>query len=449
MTEFPEPAPDATEVAEVEPARDPHPRPRRRDAVAWVALAVGILLAGGALFVAGLTLGRQTALNPGTPADLQSRFQPFWDAYHAIDQQFAGGPVDRDRLVEGAIDGMFKALGDPYSSYMSAEDYRRSLSGISGQFEGIGATLTTLDTAGTEGCSPAGPECRVTVVRPLPGSPAERAGIQPGDVIVKVDGSAVDGKAVDEVVKLVRGPKGTPVTMTLQRGSGQPFDLTITRDVITTVDVSTRLVADGQVGVLRIGGFSSNVARDFAQQLGDLVGNKGVRKIIVDLRDDPGGFVDQARSIASQFIASGPVLWQETAGGAQTPLEAEPDGAATDPGIQVVVLVNRGTASASEIVAGALQDTGRARLVGERTYGKGTIQEWQVLGGEAGGFRLTVAKWLTPSKRWINGEGLTPDVEVPASEAAGAAPGTDPVLEKAVELLTGASALRPLLAPAA
>jgi carboxyl-terminal processing protease len=417
--------------------------------VVWLALAAALLLGGSALFIAGLTLGRQTALSPGTPAGLQARFQPFWDAYHAIEQRYAGGPVDEDRLVEGAIDGLFKSLDDPYSSYMKAEDYRKSLSGISGQFEGIGATLTTLDSAGAEGCTPAGPSCRITVVRPLPGSPAEKAGVRPGDVILEVDGAAVDGKTVDEVVKLVRGSRGTPVTLTLQRDGVSPFDLTITRDVITSVDVSTRLLANGEVGYLRIGSFSANVARDFAAQLRDLVVEKRVRKIIVDVRDDPGGFVDQARSIASQFIASGPILWQETAGAEQAPLEADPGGAATDPSIEVVVLVNRGTASASEIVAAALQDTGRARLVGERTFGKGTIQEWQVLGGEAGGFRLTVAKWLTPSKRWINGEGLTPDVTVSAADLAGAAPGADPALDKAVELLTGASAASHLLPLAA
>jgi len=431
------------------PPGGPSAARRGRGALTWVGLAAVLVLAGTTLFVAGLTLGRQTALSPGTPADLQAPFQPFWDAYHAIEQRYAGGPIDEGNLVEGAIDGMFKSLGDPYSSYMNAQDYRRSLSGLSGQFEGIGATLTTLDATGTEGCSPAGPACRMTVVRPLPGSPADKAGVRAGDVVAAVDGASVDGKTVDEVVKLVRGPRGTQVILTLQRGGESPFDLTITRDVITSVDVSTRLLANGEVGYLRIGSFSANVARDFAEQLNDLVGEKNVRRIIVDVRDDPGGFVDQARAIASQFIASGPILWQETAGALQTPLDAEPGGAATDPSIEVVVLVNKGTASASEIVAGALQDTGRARLVGERTYGKGTIQEWQVLGGEAGGFRLTVAKWLTPDKRWINGEGLAPDVTVSAADLAGAAPGADPALDKAVELLTGASAASRLLPLAA
>jgi carboxyl-terminal processing protease len=437
------------QVPDVPPPDVPSVRRRGPGALTWIALAAVLVLAGTALLIAGLTLGRQTALSPGTPADLQGQFQPFWDAYHAIEQRYAGGPVDEGKLVEGAIDGMFKSLDDPYSSYMNAEDYRKSLSGLSGQFEGIGATLTTLDATGAEGCSPAGPACRATVVRPLPGSPAEKAGVRAGDVIVAVDGASVEGKTVDEVVKLVRGPRGTQVTLTLQRDGGSPFDLTITRDVITSVDVSTRLLANGEVGYLRIGSFSANVARDFAEQLRDLVGEKNVRKIIVDVRDDPGGFVDQARTIASQFVASGPILWQETAGPVQTPLDAEPGGAATDPSIEVVVLVNKGTASASEIVAGALQDTGRARLVGERTFGKGTIQEWQVLGGEAGGFRLTVAKWLTPAKRWINGEGLAPDVTVSAADLAGAAPGADPALDKAVELLTGASAMGRLLPLAA
>ncbi len=144
---------------------------------------------------------------------------------------------------------------------------------------------------------------------------------------------------------------------------------------------------------------------------------------MLDLRDDPGGFVDAALSIASQFVASGPIYWEEHADGVKVPVEAEPDGIAIDPGIEVVVLVNGGSASASEILAGALQDTGRATLVGETTYGKGTIQQWHLLSGDSGGFRLSIAKWLTPDQTWIHGTGITPNVVVPFPDDTPAGPG--------------------------
>jgi len=157
-----------------------------------------------------------------------------------------------------------------------------------------------------------------------------------------------------------------------------------------------------------------------------------VKKLILDLRGDPGGFVDAARTIASQFIASGPVYWEEFANGTRRATEAEPGGVATDPSIKLVVLVDGGSASASEIVAGALQDTGRAQLVGATTYGKGTIQQWQEL-GDYGGFRLSTAKWLTPKQTWIHGKGIQPDVAV--SAPAGDPTGKDAVLDKALEIL--------------
>ena len=180
----------------------------------------------------------------------------------------------------------------------------------------------------------------------------------------------------------------------------------------------------------RMDGFSSSAAGDFHDQLKTLV-DAGVNSIVFDLRGDAGGFVDAAEKIASEFVASGPIFWEAFADGTEIAHEAIPGGVATDPALQVVVLVDGGTASASEIVAAALQDSGRARLVGAQTFGKGTIQQWQTLTDDTGGFRLSVAKWLTPDKRWIHERGLPPDVLV--TEPAGADP--DVVLERALELL--------------
>jgi len=421
------------------------PSAGRRRVFPWAAVAIVAVLAGSALFVAGFSLGRQTALTAGTPAQLQQAFEPFWDAYNAIEQRYAGGTVDRHALIEGAIGGMFKALGDPYSSYMTAEQFKSSLSGVSGQFEGIGAAMTTKDATGVEGCAPLGPDCELAVDHPIAGSPAQRAGLQSGDVVTKVNGQSVTGKTVEQVVQVVRGKRGTPVTLTIARGSRAPFDLTIVRDVINTEDVTSKVLANGEVGYLRVDGFGANSGEEFKARLADLLGKNHVRKLILDVRNDPGGFVDQARLVASQFIGSGPILWQQSADGTRTEQAAEPGGLATDPSIPVAVLVDHGSASASEIVAGALQDAGRARLVGQQSFGKGTMQEWQTLSSDSGGFRLTIAKWLTPKLRSINKVGLTPDVSV---ETSGTAPaGSDPILQKAIDLLTGPSAALPLPSP--
>lgn len=421
----------------LEPAR------RRGRGPVFVALALVAVLGGSALFGAGFLLGRQEARTPGTSADRQQLFEPFWDAYDAITGQYVGG-ADGKKLVEGAIKGMFDAIGDPFSQYLDSEAYRNSISGISGQFEGIGAVMTTRDGKGEEGCQKVGPDCHIVVVRTIRGSPAERAGLQKDDEVVAVDGASTSGRTLAETVDLVRGPRGTTVRLTIVRGAGERFELAIVRAVIQVEAVSSEVIAGGTVGYIRLDGFSSSAAGDFREHLKGLV-DQGLERIVFDLRGDPGGFVDAAEQIASEFIAGGPVFWEEFADGTQKVHEAVGGGVAIDPRIKVVVLIDGGSASASEIVAGALQDTGRAQLVGQTSYGKGTIQQWQTLTNDTGGFRLSVAKWLTPDKRWIHGQGLIPDVPVVVPEGAT----TDVVLEKAIELLTGPAAWRAGLPAAA
>ncbi len=408
---------------------------RRTDRIRPVHLALTVvaLLAGAALFLSGYSLGARTATTPGTPAGLEALWAPFWDTYHSITERYAGGPVDQQKLVEGAIGGMVQSLGDPYSAYYGPQDYKQTLQGISGQFEGIGAEIGTKSTKGGAGtCSTVGSDCQLVVIAPIDGSPAERAGVRPGDVIERIDGASVAGLTVEDSVKRVRGPKGTTVTLTLVRDGGKPFDLPIVRDVITQREVTTEVLGGGAVDYIRISGFSDAAASDVVDAL-RADARAGRKKLVIDLRGNPGGFITAARKVASQFIASGPLYWTEDAQGNQVPTDAEGGGAATDPSIRVVVLIDRGSASASEIVAGALQDTHRAQLVGERSYGKGTVQQWQPLENDAGGFKLTIAKWLTPDKRWVNKTGLTPDVTV--TPPAQTVPGQDPVLDRALQLL--------------
>ena len=418
--------------------------PRARLPILPLAVALVAILAGGALFMSGYTMGRQMALEPGTPPTESDTFKPFWDTYRAITQRYAGGDVDEPALIEGAIRGMIDALGDPYSSYLTPEEYRDSLQGIAGQFEGIGAEIATEAADGTQGCATLGPDCTLVIISPLDGSPAERAGLEPGDHVLAADGVAFDGLTVDGARDRIRGPKGSTVELTVRRGRDEPFDLQITRDTIQQREVRSELLA-GNIGYVRLAGFSEASAVQLEEEIRRHL-DAGSTKLILDLRGNPGGYVTAARDIASEFIADGVLFWEEDAQGGQVATDAVPGGIATDPTIEIVCLIDRGSASASEIVAGALKDSGRATLVGETTFGKGTVQQWQELPGEGGAFRLTIARWLTPNKTWIHDTGVAPDVEVTVPEDT--PPDEDPVRDRAVELLGGTSRAEPLGAAA-
>ncbi|HEX5589885.1 MAG TPA: S41 family peptidase [Candidatus Limnocylindrales bacterium] len=424
------------------------PATRRGGAMLGIAVALVAVLGGGALFMSGYVLGQRQVAQPGTPGSEEEAFEPFWDAYHAIRDRYALGPVDRKEIIEGAIRGMVEAVGDPYSTYLSSEDFRQTLQDINGEFEGIGAEIGTVNAAGeTVDCAEFGPDCRLVIVAPLEGSPAEAAGLRPGDVVAEVDGSSLDGLTPDEARDKIRGRKGTAVVLTIEREGAAPFEVEIVRDVIHQREIIVEDYADGEIGYIRLTGFSENGADRFVEAVQAAL-DKGQTKLIVDLRGNPGGFVTAAREVASTFVGDGPVFWEEDARGEQTPTEALEDGIATDPDeLEVVLLIDRGSASASEIVAGALQDTGRATLIGETSYGKGTVQQWIELENDTGGVKLTVAKWLTPDKRWIHNVGIVPDivVEIPADTPAG----QDPVLDRAIEYLTDGAALPAVLPRAA
>ena len=438
------PAPPGVPLTPV-PSPPSPPVARPTSPVLVTAIVVVALLAGGALFMSGYSMGRQTALEPGTPVSEDAAFRPFWDTYHSINDRYAGGEVDRDAIVQGAIRGMIDALGDPYSSYLTSDEYHDTLQGISGEFEGIGVEIATQAADGTQGCATLGPDCRLVVVAPLAGSPAERADLRTGDLILAADGVSFDGQNVDGARERIRGPKGSIVTLSIQRDGQESFALEIVRDVILQEEVVSRDYADGTVGYVRLNGFSDRGATELASALRRHL-DADRTKLILDLRGNPGGYVTAARAVASQFIASGPVFWEEDADGTQVSTDAQPGGVATSPDLRIACLIDGGSASASEIVAGALQDTGRATLVGQTSFGKGTVQQWQELTGEGGAFRLTIARWLTPSKRWIHDIGLEPQVlvELPAELD----PNTDPTLDRALELLAGSATGRSFRAAA-
>jgi carboxyl-terminal processing protease len=398
-------------------------------ATSYLALFLIAAIGGSALFFSGFMLGRLNGATPGTSDANQDLFRPFWDAYNDVSTNYVG-TVDPHLLIEGAIKGIFTALGDPFSQYLTEEEYRSSLGGLSGEFEGVGIEMATVDAEGNA-CPTVSDTCRLTVTRVIRGSPAIAADLRAGDVLLAVDGKTTMGSTLELIVPTVRGPKGSTVVLTIER-DGTQMDVSVVRDVIQREDVESRVLADGNVGYLKISGFSSGSASDLHEQLRVLIQDDAVKAVILDLRDDPGGYVDSAHKIASEFVATSPLYWEQAAGEDPVAQQPDPGGVATDPSIPVVVLVNGGTASASEIVAASLQGNGRAELVGSQTFGKGTIQEFKQLTG-AGGYRLSVRKWLTPDQTWIHGVGLTPDVEVQAP--AEPQPGEDPVLDRGIQVV--------------
>jgi len=398
-------------------------------------IALVAILGGSGLFLSGFALGAQRASTPGTPLAAQQAFEPFWDVFNAIENDYALDQVDRRTLVEGAIKGMIDSLGDPFSQYLSPSDFQTTLQGLAGTISGIGAVIPATSTKDNSACTTLSATCTLVVSSVIQGEPADRAGVLPGDRIVAIDGQPLTGSVSDAVAR-IRGAKGTTVVLGIDRGSStKPISISIVRDLVVQKEVETRSLAGGTVGYIRLVGFSDNSARDFAAAVKADVA-AGQTRLVVDLRGNLGGYVTAAQAVASQFLGDGVIYYEQGADGVQVATNATAGGAATDPRIKVVVLVDGNTASASEIVAGALQARGRAALIGSQTYGKGTIQAFQQLSADSGGFRLTIAKWLTPNKVWIHHVGLTPDV--PVTVPANTPAGSDPVLDKALQVLGAA-----------
>jgi carboxyl-terminal processing protease len=405
------------------------------------------IVAGSGLFVGGFTLGAHVATTPGTPADQETRFGPFWDVYSLIQSKYAGSPrPSQDQLVQAAINGMMQSLNDPWSYYQGPADFANSLLDVGGQAQGIGVViqLQPVDPASSTSCTKIGGGCELAISSPVPGSPAEAAGIQPGDVIAFVDGKSLDGMTVDQATALIKGPKGTPVTLGIDR-NGTSIQVKIVRNVYDRPEVVSRTLANGAVAYIDISGVNDPAWQQFHDALAKAVA-AGQKSIVLDLRGNLGGYVQDAVHMASQFIGSGTIVYQQNAGGSQEEITADPNGLAVDPSVHLVVLVDGNTASAAEIVAGALQSRGRAELIGSKTYGKGVVQEWLPLANNFGGIHLTVARWLTPDKVWIQGQGLQPNIAVSSD---GARAGTDPVLDAGLKQLGFAPEPTPSASPGA
>jgi carboxyl-terminal processing protease len=417
-------------MTDTNPAPPPTTRPGG-GLVPWVISLALAAVVGAVLFIGGY-LAAGGAGSSGCAAPDEA-FAAFCEAYDRLQSEYVDD-LDPDALAEGAIRGMFQyGVEDPYSGYMPPQQYQQALGDLSGSFSGIGAEMAVknLDEPGNlEACDQFTASCVLVVVAPLAGTPAESAGLESGDVVLAVDGKPVDGSTMQDQISAIRGERGTDVTLTVRRDDGEPFDIAITRDDITIQEVSTRMI-DGHIGYIDLNGFSAPAADQFKAGLASLL-DDGADQVVLDLRDNPGGYIDAAQAIASQFIGDGTIFTQESAGDDVRTWESTGDGIATDADIELVVLVNGGSASASEIVAAALQERDRGTIVGEPTFGKNTVQVWGQLEND-GGVRITISRWFTPDHNSVAPDGIQPDIE--AARTAETPPEEDPVLNAAISYL--------------
>jgi carboxyl-terminal processing protease len=355
-----------------------------------------------------------------TPSELQTLFSPFWEAWNLVHDNYVDQPVDDVALMRGAIGGMMDALGDQHSSYMSPKDFAEANSSLEGEYEGIGAFVDTTAEY-------------LTITSPIPGSPAERAGLLPGDQIVAIDGADMTGINAEVARTKVLGPANTVVHLTVMReGADKLLEFDVTREKIT-MKSSTGKMLENDIAYIQITTFGDKTTPELLAALKELMA-QNPKGIILDLRNNGGGYLQTSVEVASQFLDDGVVLYEQYGDGTRNTYDVISGGLATDTKIPMVVLINGFSASASEIVAGALQDTGRAKLVGETSFGKGSVQNWIPLSGDNGAVRITIAKWLTPKENTIHEIGLTPDVVVERTEEDFKA-NLDPQLDKAQEVI--------------
>lgn len=407
-----------------------------------------LLVIGGAFFL-GYQQGEKRIPAELKITELQNKetgkpelvdFSPFWRAWNVINEKFVttATSTDNQEKVWGAIEGLAKSLGDPYTVFFPPEESKAFETEISGQFEGVGMELGIKDNI-------------LSVVAPLKDTPAFRAGIKSGDKIIKINDTLAADMTVEAAVKLIRGPRGTEVRLTIDReGRNEPLEIKIVRDIINipTIDTEIKQViaADGSgdesnnpwvngIYIIKLYNFSANSSNLFREALRGFI-ESGTRKLILDLRGNPGGYLEAAVDMASWFLPAGKIIVsEEYVKGAEPTLHRSRGYNIFNDNLKMVILINEGSASASEILAGALREYDIAKLVGTKTFGKGSVQELIKITPNTS-LKLTIARWLTPLGHSISEEGLTPDYEVKISTKDAEAQ-RDPQMDKAVEILRG------------
>jgi carboxyl-terminal processing protease len=398
-------------------------------------LVLFTFLLAGSTFFGGLYLGKrgyevdikrtppQVKFVNKAPSTQVVDFSLFWDAWDQVSQDYLNRPVDPKKMMYGAVKGMVESLGDPYTSFLDPDVNKMVNNSLNGAYEGVGMELGIKDG-------------QLIVVAPLDGSPAKSAGILSGDRIFEIEGKSTSGITVTEAVSKIRGQAGTVSTLKIQRGNGDPFVLTVKREKITVASVTWQDKGQG-TAYIRISRFGADTNGDWDNAVKEVDAKMSeLDVIILDLRGNPGGYLQSAVHIASDFYTGKPVLFEETALKEQLPYNAQ--GSADFARIPVIILLDEGSASASEILASALKENVDAVLVGTQSFGKGTIQDAKEF-KDGSGLHITIAKWLTSQKKWVGDKdadgkiGLKPDVpvEITADDINAS---KDPQLDKALEL---------------
>jgi carboxyl-terminal processing protease len=388
-----------------------------------------VLIACFAVFFgAGLWIGA-TKIAYHVPQPGTIDFSLFWDAYGKLQQEFIDpSKIDNQKIIYGAIEGMTKSLGDPYTDFFNPQQAQIFQSNLSGSFEGIGVEIGVKKDI-------------LTVIAPLQGTPGEKAGLKSGDMILKIDGKDATNITTDEAVNLIRGKKGMPVTLTILRdGWTNTKDIAIIRATINVPSMEWSLLTptgeadekDGDIAYIQIFQFDENIGSDFKTVALQILQSRA-KKIILDLRDDPGGYLESAKDVAGWFLEKGQIVTIEDFGKDKEQQIYKAEGNAGLLDYPIVVLINQGSASASEILSGALRDNRGVQLIGTKSFGKGSVQ--QVISLHDGSFlKITIAKWLTPKGNSISEVGLEPDIKIDFTDKD-IQDKKDPQLDKALEII--------------